>query len=118
MFTPETKLRGPAVAAALAATLVGLGAGTADAAGWPPLQPGARLYSSTYGQGFATTVDLTDLGTCHTLWPGARSVQIANGGTTLALYAEADCNGPGWLSGTLAQANLPRTALSSGVLQA
>lgn len=119
MFTPKARLRSAAVTTAMAAALIALGAGSADAAGWPPLQPGAHLYSGTNGQGSVTTVDLADLGTCHTLAAPVRSLQVANGSASVVLYPGAGCTGSaGWASGSLAQSNLPQAALSYRVVPA
>ncbi|MFE4516899.1 hypothetical protein ACFRMQ_22200 [Kitasatospora sp. NPDC056783] len=119
MFTPKANIRRAATTAALAAALIGLGAGAADAAGWPPLQPGARLYSAANGQGAATTVNLGDLGTCHTLSTAARSVQVANGSASVVLYPGAGCTGTSaWATGSLAQSNIPFAALSYRVVPA
>ncbi|MFJ9443224.1 hypothetical protein ACIRRH_15340 [Kitasatospora sp. NPDC101235] len=119
MFTPQVKLRSAAVTTAMAAALIALGTGAAGATGWPPLEPGARLYSATGGQGAVTTVDLTDLGTCHTLSTPARSVQVANGAASVVLYPGADCTGGhAWATGSLAQSNLPLAALSYRVVPA
>ncbi|MGW1176376.1 hypothetical protein ACWD4P_21995 [Kitasatospora sp. NPDC002543] len=119
MFTPKAGLRGAAVTAAMTAALITLGAGAADAAGWPPLEPGARLYPAVDGRGPATVVDLADLGTCHTLSTPARSVQVANGAASVVLYPGAGCTGDHpWASGSLAQSNLPLPALSYRVVPA
>ncbi|MET8545111.1 hypothetical protein ABZW03_31370 [Kitasatospora sp. NPDC004799] len=120
MSTPQAKLRSAAVTAALAAALVALGTGAADAAaGWPPLEPGAHLYSATDGRGAVTTVDLADLGTCHTLSAPVRSVQVVNGSASVVLYPGADCTGSHpWATGSLAQSNLPLAALSYRVVPA
>ncbi|MGA5821281.1 hypothetical protein ACPC54_25840 [Kitasatospora sp. NPDC094028] len=119
MFTPKAVLRGLAVTAAAAAVVLGLGAGGAQAAGWPPLQPGAYLYTGTGGSGAVTTVDLNDLGTCHTLSTPARSVQVANGSASVALFPGAGCTGSaGWLTGSLAQSDVPFPAVSYRVVPA
>ncbi|WP_338704234.1 hypothetical protein V2W30_40760 (plasmid) [Streptomyces sp. Q6] len=115
-----TRLRAAAVGAASAGALVvGIGAGTAVAAGWPPLQEGAYLYPGTTGTGTATEVDLRDLGTCHTLSTSALSVQVVSGSTSLELYPGADCTGAvAWRSGSLAQTDLPWQAWSYRVVPA
>ncbi|MFE4973286.1 hypothetical protein ACFRAR_14365 [Kitasatospora sp. NPDC056651] len=118
MFTPKANIRRAATTAALAATLIGLGAGAAGAAGWPPLQPGARLYSAANGQGAATTVNLGELGTCHTLSTAARSAQVASGSASVVLYPGAGCTGGGWATGSLAQSDIPFAALSYRVVPA
>ncbi|MGW3074354.1 hypothetical protein [Kitasatospora sp. NPDC001132] len=118
-LTPKARLRGAAVATALAATLIALGAGSAEAAGRPPLEPGAHLYSATDGRGAVITVDLADLDTCHTLSTPARSMQIANGAASVVLYPGAGCTGPyAWASGWPAQSNLPMAALGYRVVPA
>lgn len=115
----QVKLRSTAAAAAMAAALTGLGAGAANAAGWPPLQEGAYLYSGTTGTGSVTKVDLGDLGTCHTLSQAAQSIQIANGSAAVELYPSADCGGTtAWRSSTLTQTDLPRPMLSYRVVPA
>jgi ferric-dicitrate binding protein FerR (iron transport regulator) len=115
----QVKLRSAAAAAAIAAGLIGLGAGAANAAGWPPLQEGAYLYSGTTGTGSVTKVDLGDLGTCHTLSQAALSIQIATGSGSVELYPSADCSGTtAWRSGTLTQTDLPRPMLSYRVVPA
>ncbi|MFF2328664.1 MULTISPECIES: hypothetical protein [unclassified Streptomyces] len=117
IFTPRTKLRSSA-AATMAAALIGLGAGAANADGWPPLQEGAYLYSGTTGTGTVTNVDLGDFGTCHTLSQPARSIQIATGSASVKLYSGANCTGTyPWLSGTLTQTNLPSAMLSYQVVK-
>ncbi|MFD8565692.1 hypothetical protein [Streptomyces sp. NPDC059639] len=120
MLTPTTKLRGAAAAGALAVSLIGLGAGSAQAAaGWPPLQEGAYLYSQGTGSGEVTAVDLGDVGTCHTLAAPVRSIQIASGSASVTLYPEAGCGGAhAWASGSLTQSNLPFAALSYRVVPA
>ncbi|MBD0694618.1 hypothetical protein [Streptomyces sp. CBMA123] len=119
MCTPKTVLRGSAVAATAVAALVGLGAGPANAAGRPPLQPGAHLYTGTDGSGTATTVDLADLGTCHTLATPARSVQVANGSASVVLYPGAGCAGAvPWATGSLAQSDTPWAMRSYRVIPA
>ncbi|MEV5980958.1 hypothetical protein [Streptomyces sp. NPDC052114] len=120
MFTPRAKLgASTAAAATMALALMGLGAGTANATGWPPLQEGAYLYSGTQGTGTATTVDLGDFGTCHTLPTPARSLQIANGSASVVVYPGAGCTGASpWASGSLTQSNLPYAALSYRVVPA
>ncbi|MFF4763377.1 hypothetical protein [Streptomyces sp. NPDC001276] len=103
----------------MAAALIGLGAGAADAAGWPPLQEGAYLYSGTGGTGSVTVVDLGDFSTCHTLSTAAKSIQIATGSGSVELYSSTDCTGTtAWRSGTLAQTDLPRPMLSYRVVPA
>ncbi|MEU1283119.1 hypothetical protein [Kitasatospora sp. NPDC005856] len=120
MFTPQARLRSASVATVMTAALIALGAGAADAAaGWPPLEPGARLYSAADGRGAATTVDLADLGTCHTLSTPARSVQVVDGAASVVLYPGAGCSGANaWASGSLAQSNLPLAAQSYRVVPA
>ncbi|MFD4661500.1 hypothetical protein ACFWP2_38490 [Kitasatospora sp. NPDC058444] len=120
MFTPQARLRRAAVTTAMTAALIALGAGAAGAAaGWPPLEPGAHLYSATDGRGAVTTVDLADLGTCHTLPTPARSIQVASGSASVVLYPGAGCTGANpWASGSLAQSNLPLTAQSYRVVPA
>ncbi|MFF4924898.1 hypothetical protein ACFY4B_30285 [Kitasatospora sp. NPDC001261] len=119
MLTPRAMLRGSAATAMVVAALTGLGAGTAHAAGWPPLQPGARLYSGTGGSGAVTAVDLDDFGTCHTLAAPARSVQVASGSASVVLYSGAGCSGATpWATGSLAQFNLPWPVLSYRVVPA
>ncbi|GGZ28087.1 hypothetical protein GCM10010300_83990 [Streptomyces olivaceoviridis] len=113
----QVKLRSTAAAAAMAAALIGLGAGAANAAGWPPLQEGAYLYSGTTGTGSVTKVDLGDLGTCHTLSQAAQSIQIVNGSASVELYSSAGCGGTtAWRSGSLTQTDLPRPMLSYRVV--
>ncbi|MFJ3175410.1 hypothetical protein ACIPJK_32195 [Streptomyces roseus] len=108
-------LRGAAVLSALATALIG--AGAAHAADWPELKEGAYLYSGTHGTGTVTVVDLDDLGTCHTLSAPAGSMQIVSGSASLVLYSGADCAGAvPWASGSLAQSDLPRAALSYRVV--
>ncbi|MFH9347627.1 hypothetical protein [Kitasatospora sp. NPDC017646] len=108
MFTPKTVLRGSAAAAATIAAVIGCGAGPAQAAGWPPLQPGAHLFTGIDGSGTTTTVDLGDLGTCHTLPAPVRLVQVANGSASVVLYSGAGCTGAvPWGTGSLAQSNTP-----------
>ncbi|MFJ7909152.1 hypothetical protein [Kitasatospora sp. NPDC096204] len=119
MFTPKAVLLGSAAAATVAAAVLGIGAGSAHAAGWPPLQPGAHLYSGTGGSGAVTTVDLDDLGTCHTLSAPARSVQVVSGSASVVLYAGAGCTGAHpWATGSLVQSNLPWPVLSYRVVPA
>ncbi|MCG6498248.1 hypothetical protein [Kitasatospora sp. A2-31] len=119
MFSSKTVLRGSAAAAAAVAALLGLGAGSANAAGWPPLQPGARLYAGTGGSGTATTVDLDDLGTCHTLAAPARSVQVAGGTASVVLYSGPGCTGAvPWATGSLAQSDTPWAMRSYQVVRA
>ncbi|MFF0388144.1 hypothetical protein ACFYS8_05540 [Kitasatospora sp. NPDC004615] len=115
MFTPKAS----AVAAALVAAVIGLDAGSAQAAGWPPLQPGAHLYSGSGGSGAVTVVDLDDFGTCHTLSVAARSVQVASGAASVVVYSGAGCTGDHpWATGSLAQFDLPWPALSYRVVPA
>ncbi|MFE9611432.1 hypothetical protein [Streptomyces sp. NPDC006012] len=118
MFTPRAKLRTAAATATMAAALIGLGAGAANAAGWPPLQPGAFLYSGTTGTGTVTKPDLADFGTCHNLSQPVRSIQIANGSASVELYSGADCTGWSWASGSLTQTDLPVAELSYRVVAA
>ncbi|MFD7135237.1 hypothetical protein [Streptomyces sp. NPDC059894] len=119
MVTSRAGLRTTAVAATMTATLIGLGAGAANAAGWPPLQEGAYLYSGTTGTGSVTEVDLGDLGTCHTLSRAAKSIQIADGSRSVELYPAAGCSGAtSWRSGTLTQTDLPWSMLSYRVVPA
>ncbi|MFF4903202.1 hypothetical protein [Streptomyces sp. NPDC001068] len=118
MFDTRTKLRGVAAVAIAAAALTGLGAGTVNAADWPPLQEGAYLYSGTTGTGTVTVADLGDLGTCHILSVPARSVQIANGSASLELHSGPGCTGGAWRSGSLARTDLPWAALSYRVVAA
>ncbi|MEE4543107.1 hypothetical protein V2S66_14155 [Streptomyces sp. V4-01] len=119
MRTPRIAPRSAAAVAVTAAALIGLGAGTADAAGWPPLQEGAFLYSGTTGSGTVTRVDLGDLGSCHTPASPARSVQIVSGSASLELYSGAGCSGPtAWRTGSLAQGDLPWAMLSYRVVAA
>ncbi|MFF7454568.1 hypothetical protein [Kitasatospora sp. NPDC008115] len=118
MISLRTTLR--TAAAAATAALVGLGAGTANAAaGWPPLQEGGYLYAGANGTGAVSAVDLGDLGTCHTLTKPVRSVQIVNGSASVLLFTGADCTGVHpWASGSLAQSDLPAAALSYRVIPA
>ncbi|MFF4819126.1 hypothetical protein ACFY2K_31630 [Kitasatospora sp. NPDC001309] len=119
MSTSKRMLRGSAAAAVAVAALIGLGAGSAQAAGWPPLQPGAHLYTGTDGSGAVTTVDLGDLGTCHTLAAPVRSVQVADGSASVVLYPGRGCAGAvPWGTGSLAQSNTPWTMLSYRVVPA
>ncbi|MEU6290902.1 peptidase inhibitor family I36 protein [Streptomyces sp. NPDC046988] len=118
MFSPKTKLRTAAVVATAAVALTGLGAGTASAADWPPLQEGAYLYSGTGGTGTVTEVDLGDHGTCHALSRSAKSIQVANGSASVVVYSGAGCTGSAWASGSLAQSDLPAPALSYRVVPA
>ncbi|MGK4584972.1 hypothetical protein [Kitasatospora sp. HPMI-4] len=119
MFTPRRKLRSAATVAAMAAALIGLGTTAANAADWPPLHEGAYLYSGTNGTGTVTTVDLDDLGTCHTLSTPVLSFQVVTGPTSVLLYPGAGCTGAGpWATGSLAQSNLPEPALSYRVTPA
>ncbi len=118
MFIPRTKTGG-AAAAVMAAALIGLGAGTAGATGWPPLQEGGYLYAGSDGTGTVTTVDLDDLGTCHTPSGGTSlSVQIVSGSSSVVVYSGTGCTGASWASGSLAQSNLPWAALSYRVVPA
>lgn len=117
MFTLGAGIRGTAAAVTLATALLGLGAGAADAAGWPPLREGGYLYAGADGTGTVTTVDLDDFGTCHTLSEPALSVQIASGSASLELYPGAGCTGvTPWRSGSLAQSALPWAMLSYRVV--
>ncbi|MFF3002178.1 hypothetical protein ACFVTF_05125 [Kitasatospora sp. NPDC057940] len=119
MFTSKAMLRGSAAAATVVTALIGVGAGSAHAAGWPPLQPGAHLYTGTGGSGAVTTVDLGDFGTCHTLSAPASSVQVASGSASVVLYSGADCAGAHpWATGSLAQSNLPWAMQSYRVVPA
>ncbi|MFE5585475.1 hypothetical protein [Kitasatospora sp. NPDC056531] len=119
MFTPKAMLRGSAATATVVAAVIGLGAGAAYAAGWPPLQPGAYLYSGTGGSGAVTVVGLDDFGTCHTLPTPARSVQVASDSASVVLYSGASCTGAHpWATGSLAQSNLPWPVLSYRVVPA
>ncbi|MFB7510452.1 MULTISPECIES: hypothetical protein [Streptomyces] len=119
MFTPEIRLRSAAVRVTMAAALIGLGAGAANASGWPPLQEGAYLYSGSTGTGTVSKADLDDVGTCHTLSQPALSVQIASGSAYLVLYSEADCTATyPWSTGTLARTSLPWAMLSYRVVKA
>jgi hypothetical protein len=119
MFTPKAVRRSSAAAATMVAAAIGLGAGTAQATGWPPLQPGAHLYSGTGGSGAVTVVDLDDFGTCRTLSTPARSVQVASGATSVVLYSGAGCTGAyPWATGSLAQSDLPWPVLSYRVVPA
>ncbi|GAA2196025.1 MULTISPECIES: hypothetical protein [Streptomyces] len=118
MFIPRTTIRSAAAAAATAATLIGLGAGTAGAADWPPLQEGGYLYAGSNGTGTVTAVDLDDLGTCHTPSKASLSIQIVSGSRSVVVYSGAGCAGASWASGSLAQSNLPWAALSYRVVPA
>ncbi|MEU8583210.1 hypothetical protein [Streptomyces abikoensis] len=121
MFIPRAKLRAAAAAAAVTAAvaLIGLGAGTANAAGWPPLREGAYLYSGTHGTGTVSKADLDDFGTCHTLPTPARSVQVVSGSASVVLHPGAGCTGAfSWATGSLAQSDLPWAALSYHVVPA
>ncbi|MYT69059.1 MULTISPECIES: hypothetical protein [unclassified Streptomyces] len=120
MLTPTMKFRGAVTAGALALSVIGLGAGSAQAAAdWPPLQEGAYLYSGNDGSGTVTAVDLGDVGTCHTLAAPVRSVQIVSGSASVTLYPAGGCAGDhAWASGSLTQSNLPLAALSYRVLPA
>ncbi|MFE6867564.1 hypothetical protein ACFVFS_13460 [Kitasatospora sp. NPDC057692] len=115
----RTTLRTTAAAAAMTAAMVGLGAGSAHAAGWPPLHQGGYLYTGANGSGAVTSVNLGDLGTCHTLAAPVRSVQVANGAASVVLYTGAGCTGAHpWATGSLAQSDLPSAALSYRVVPA
>lgn len=118
MFTPGAKLRSAAAAAAMAAALIGLGAGAAMAVGWPPLQQGSYLYAGSNGTGTVTTVDLDDLGTCHTPSKASLSIQIASGSRSVVRYSGTGCPGASWASGSPAQSDLPWAALSYRVVPA
>ncbi|MQY11263.1 hypothetical protein SRB5_13780 [Streptomyces sp. RB5] len=86
-----------AAAATMAAALIGLGAGTANAAPkpleWPPVQPGAYLYTGVMGSGTVTQVDLDDVGTCHTLDTPVLSSQIVSDPEMLNIWNGPDCTG-------------------------
>ncbi|MER7705156.1 hypothetical protein ABTX81_19960 [Kitasatospora sp. NPDC097605] len=115
MVSLRTTLR----TAAAAAVLVGLGAGAAHAAGWPPLHEGGYLYAGAGGTGAVTVVDLGDLGTCHTLAGPVRSAQVVDGAASVVLYTGAGCTGAHpWATGSLAQSDLPAAALSYRVVPA
>ncbi|MFJ4091641.1 hypothetical protein ACIPYS_08675 [Kitasatospora sp. NPDC089913] len=119
MATLRTTLRGTLTAAAAAAALATVGTGAAHATGWPPLQEGGYLYSGTTGTGTVTAVDLSDLGTCHTLATPARSVQVVSGSASVLLYPGAGCTGTTpWATGSLAQSDLPAAARSYRVIPA
>ncbi|MGW2595467.1 hypothetical protein ACWCXC_35055 [Streptomyces sp. NPDC001515] len=118
MSLPTTTFRALAATVTMTAALAALGAGTAGAASWPALQPGASLYTGTNGTGAALHPDLGDLGTCHTAPQPVRSVQIANSSASVLLYSGADCTGSAWASGTLAQSNLPEAKVSYRVVAA
>ncbi|PZT71699.1 MULTISPECIES: hypothetical protein [unclassified Streptomyces] len=121
MLPRNAKLRTVAATATMTAALTGLavlGTGTANAAGWPPLQPGAALYTGANGTGTALHPDLGDFGTCHTTAEPVRSIQIVNGSASVLLYSGADCTGNTWSSGTLTQSNLPQAKLSYRVVSA
>ncbi|MFB8166820.1 hypothetical protein ACFC60_02575 [Kitasatospora purpeofusca] len=119
MATLMTTLRGTLTAAVAAAALATVGTGAAHAAGWPPLQDGGYLYSGTTGTGTVTVVDLSDLGTCHTLAAPARSVQVASGSASVLVYPGAGCTGGHpWATGSLAQSDLPAAARSYRVVPA
>ncbi|MFF4225111.1 hypothetical protein ACX9I7_30510 [Streptomyces sp. L500] len=119
MFIPRAKLRATAAAFTTAVALIGLGAGTAYAADWPPLREGAYLYSGTHGTGTVAKVDLDDFGTCHTLPASARSVQVVSGSASVVLHPGAGCTGAySWATGSLAQSDLPWAALSYHVVRA
>ncbi len=119
LATLRTTLRGTLAAAAAAGTLATVGTGAAHAAGWPPLHDGGYLYSGTTGTGAVTAVDLSDLGTCHTLATPARSVQVVSGSASVLLHPGADCTGAHpWATGSLAQSDLPTAARSYRVVPA
>ncbi|MFD9789904.1 hypothetical protein ACFWXK_03030 [Streptomyces sp. NPDC059070] len=118
MLTSRAKLRGAVVVSAMAVALIGAGT-AANAADWPPLKEGAYLYSGTHGTGPVSAVDLGDFGTCHTLATAARSIQVVSGSASVVLYPGAGCTGANpWASGSLAQSDLPRAALSYRVVSA
>ncbi|MFJ7497317.1 hypothetical protein ACIQZB_40595 [Streptomyces sp. NPDC097727] len=108
----RTKLSATTVVLTAAGALLCLGAGTATAADWPDLIPGAYLYAGPNGTGTVTTVDTGDYGTCHTLSEPAVSEQVASGSAALELFRGADCTGQSWATSSLSQANLPWSALS------
>ncbi len=112
MFTPTKRVLAAATAT-VAAALIGLTPGTANAADWPIPQEGAALYSGPNGSGAVTVADLHDMGTCHTLTEPAVSVQVWSGFAALQLHASSDCsdNTP-WRTSTLAQHNLPWKMMS------
>ncbi|MGW2051708.1 hypothetical protein ACWCPF_42245 [Streptomyces sp. NPDC001858] len=117
MFAPKARLRSAAAAATMAAALIGLSAGAANAAGWPPLKWGAYLYSGTTATGTVTTVDEDDFGTCHTLSEAALSVQVVSTTASLELYPTAGCTSTlTWRSGSLIQSDLPWPMLSYRVV--
>ncbi|MFJ4622361.1 hypothetical protein [Streptomyces sp. NPDC088812] len=118
MVTSRTKFRTAVAATTMAAALLGLGAGAANAADWPALKDGAYLYTGTDGSGDVTEVDLGDIGTCHTQAQSVRSIQVVNGSASVVLYSGAGCTGSSWASGTLAQSNLPVAELSYRVVAA
>ncbi|MFF9585690.1 hypothetical protein [Streptomyces achromogenes] len=118
MFTPRAGIRTAAASATMAAALIGLGAGTAGAAGWPPLQEGGYLYAGSNGTGTVTVVDLDDLGTCHTPAKASLSIQIVSGSSSVVAYSGTGCTGASWASGSLTQSNLPWAALSYRVVPA
>ncbi|MFF9021218.1 hypothetical protein [Streptomyces eurythermus] len=118
MFLPRAILRSAAVAATTAAALIGLGAGAAGAADWPPLREGGYLYAGSDGTGTVTTVDLDDFGTCHTPSEPSLSIQVVSGSSSVVIYSGAGCTGYAWGSGSLAQSNLPWAALSYRVVPA
>ncbi|GGZ21154.1 hypothetical protein CP967_01900 [Streptomyces nitrosporeus] len=119
MFTARTGLRIATGVTTMTVAFVGLGAGAASAAGWPPLQEGAYLYAGPTGEGAVTEADLGDLGTCHTLAVPARSVQIAAGSVSLELYSGTDCAAATpWRTGSLARTDLPWAMLSYRVVPA
>ncbi len=117
MFNPKTRVGSAAVAAAMTAALIGLNAGAAHAADWPPLREGAYLYSGLQGTGTETVVDLNDVGTCHTLSQPALSAQVVSGSSAILLYSGADCTARWpWGIGSLTQENLPWAMLSYRVV--
>ncbi|MFD8598194.1 hypothetical protein ACFV1L_24640 [Kitasatospora sp. NPDC059646] len=119
MTAPLPRFRAATLTAATALSLIGLATGPVHAAGWPPLQPGARLYTGTGGTGTASTVDLGDVSTCHTLAAAARSVQVASGSASVVLYTGAGCTGAyPWATGSLAQSDTPSPVLSYRVVPA
>ncbi|WP_030684623.1 hypothetical protein [Streptomyces sp. NRRL B-1347] len=119
MFTSRTKLRTTAAAACVTVALIGLGAGAANAADWPPLKEGAYLYSGAHGTGTVSPVDLDDLGTCHSLSTPSRSVQVVSGSASVVLYPGTGCTGTSaWATGSLAQSDLPWAARSYRVVPA
>ncbi|MFG3283420.1 hypothetical protein [Streptomyces sp. NPDC048111] len=118
MFTKPIARRA-AAAATVAAALTVLGTAGAHADGWPPLQDGARLYTGTHGTGTATSLDLSEFGTCHTLAVPAGSVQVVSGSASVVLYAATDCTGAyPWATGSLAQSDTPWTMRSYRIVPA